>query len=136
MTAVGYDHSTAGSQRIIDVVDRPDPRPIWVTAWGGSNTLAQALWDVKYSRTPEELAKFVSKIRVYTISDQDNARRWMRITFPDLFYVVSPSSVWHTEYYKATWTGISGDRHYQNGPMDFFDMVDNPWLKENIIEKC
>ena len=134
MEAVGYGKSTQGSQLIIEAVDSPDPRPIWVTAWGGSNTLAQALWDVKYSRSAEELAEFVSKLRVYTISDQDDAGRWMRITFPDLFYVVSPSSVWWTEYYKATWTGIAGDRHYQNGPMDYFELVDNPWLRQNIIE--
>ena len=134
MESVGFGKSTAGSQRIIDAVDRPDNRPIWVTVWGGSNTLAQALWDVKYSRPPEELAKFVAKIRVYTISDQDDAGRWMRITFPDLYYVVSPSSVWHTEYYKATWTGISGDRNYQNCPNHFFELVDNPWLEKNIMK--
>lgn len=134
MDAVGFGKSTAGSQRIIDAVDRPDDRPVWITAWGGTNTLAQALWDVKYSRTAAECAAFVSKLRVYTISDQDDAGRWLRITFPELYYIVSPSSVWWSEYYKATWTGISGDRHYQNGPMHFFELVDNPWLEQNIIK--
>lgn len=134
MAAVGFGKSTVGSNHIIEVVDRPDERPIWVTAWGGANTLAQALWDVKYTRTPEELAKFVAKLRVYAISDQDDAGRWLRVTFPDLFYIVSPTHIWWTEYYKATWSGISGDRHYQNGPFHFFELVDNPWLKENIIE--
>ena len=38
------------------------------------------------------------------------------------------------EYYRATWTGISGDRFYKNGPMENFELVDNPWLRENIIE--
>jgi hypothetical protein len=135
MDAVGFGKSTAGAQRIIESVDQHDDRPIWVTGWGGPNTLAQALWDVKYSRTPEELAKFVSKIRVYTISDQDNSGRWMRITFPDLYYVVSPSrSDWWTEYYKSTWSGIAGDRHYENSPYHFFELVDNPWLEKNIIK--
>jgi len=134
MDAVGFGKSTDGSNFIIGVVDRPDDRPVWISVWGGSNTLAQALWDVKYTRSPEELKKFVSKLRVYTISDQDNAGRWMRITFPELFYIVTPSNVDWTEYYKATWTGISGDRHYQNGPYHFFELVDNPWLTENIIE--
>lgn len=36
------------------------------------------------------------------------------------------------EYYRATWTGISGDRHYKNGPFYKFELVDNPWLMENI----
>jgi hypothetical protein len=134
MAGVGEGKSTGGSRHIVEVVDRPDPRPVWVAAWGGSNTLAQALWDVKYSRSPEEIERFVSKLRVYTISDQDNAGRWMRVTFPTLQYIVSPSSVDSKEYYLATWTGISGDRHYRNGPMQDFELVDNPWLTENVIE--
>jgi hypothetical protein len=134
MAGVGPDRGTEGSEHIIAVVDRPDPRPVWVAVWGGSNTLAQALWDVKYTRTPEQLQRFVSKLRVYTISDQDDAGRWLRITFPDLFYIVSPSSVDSNEYYLATWTGISGDRWYSNSPMEDFELVDNPWLTRNIIE--
>lgn len=134
MEDVGEGKSTQGSRLIIEAVDKPDSRPVWVTVWGGANTLAQALWDVKYTRTPEQLQKFISKIRVYTISDQDNAGRWMRITFPELFYVVSPSSVHWIDYYKATWTGIGGDRHYKNGPMYHFELVDNPWLEKHIMK--
>jgi len=134
MDDVGFGKSTDGSKLIIDIIDKPDDRPVWVTAWGGANTLAQALWDVKYSRTPEELAAFVSKLRVYTISDQDNSGRWMRITFPGLFFIVTPSEVGSKEYYKATWTGISGDRINKNGAYHYFELVDNPWLIENIIE--
>jgi hypothetical protein len=133
MRGVGFGKSTEGSNWIIEAVDRPDPRPVWIAVWGGANTLAQALWDVKYTRTPEELERFVSKLRVYTISDQDDAGRWLRITFPGLFYIVSPSSVDSREYYLATWTGISGDRYYRNGPMEDFELVDNPWLEANII---
>lgn len=133
MRGVGFGKSTEGSRWIIEAADRPDPRPVWITVWGGANTLAQALWDVKYTRSPEELERFVEKLRVYTISDQDDAGRWIRITFPTLFYIVSPSSVDSREYYLATWTGISGDRWYRNGPMEDFELVDNPWLEENII---
>lgn len=134
MKGVGPGKSSEGSRHIIEVVDRPDERPVWISVWGGANCLAQALWDVKYTRSKEELGAFVSKLRVYTISDQDNSGRWMRITFPNLFYIVTPSSVGHMEYYKATWTGISGDRWYKNAPMHKFELVDNPWLEKNIIE--
>jgi hypothetical protein len=133
MAAVGAGKSTAGSRHIIEVVDRPDERPIWISVWGGANTLAQALWDVKYTRTPAELARFVAKLRVYTISDQDDAGRWLRITFPDLFYIVSPGSVDNKDYHSSTWSGISGDRFYRNGPMEDFELVQNPWLEANII---
>jgi hypothetical protein len=134
MEGVGEGKSSEGSNHIIEVVDRADERPVWISVWGGANCLAQALWDVKDTRSEAELEKFVSRLRVYTISDQDNSGRWMRLNFPGLFYIVTPSSVGHHEYYKATWTGISGDRHYKNGPMHKFELVDNPWLETNIIE--
>ncbi|MHC4117764.1 MAG: DUF1593 domain-containing protein [Planctomycetota bacterium] len=134
MEGVGPGKSSEGSRHIIEVVDRADKRPVWISVWGGANCLAQALWDVKNTRSEEQLAKFVSRLRVYTISDQDNSGRWMRLNFPNLFYIVTPSHVGHREYYKATWTGISGDRHYKNGPLHKFELVDNPWLEKNIIK--
>jgi hypothetical protein len=133
MAFVGAGKSSPGSQLIIDAADRNDPRPLWITIWCGANTLAQALTDVRASRSPEELEKFVAKLRVYSISDQDDAGAWIRREFPDLFYIVSPSTQDAKEYYRATWTGISGDRFYKNGPMNKFGMVDNPWLEEHII---
>lgn len=134
MKGVGEGMSSEGSNFLISVADRPDPRPLWVTVWGGANTLAQALWDVRKTRSPEALAKFVAKLRVYTISDQDDAGKWLRDEFPDLFYIVSPSRVGGKEYYLSTWSGIAGDKHYKNGPMEAadFHLVDNPWLDENI----
>lgn len=133
MAGVGAGRDSEGSRHIIEVVDRPDPRPVWISVWGGANCLAQALWDVRNTRTEAELAAFVSKLRIYTISDQDDSGPWLRATFPTLFYIVTPSTVDYREYYKATWTGISGDRRYKNGPMHAFDLVDNPWLEANII---
>lgn len=134
MEGVGKGKTSEGSNHIIKVVDKADDRPVWISVWGGANCLAQALWDVRETRSPEELDKFVAKLRVYTISDQDNSGRWMRHNFHNLFYIVSPSTVDHHEYHKATWTGIGGDRHYKNGPGHKFHLVQNPWLEENIIK--
>jgi hypothetical protein len=134
MAFVGPDKKSAGSQQIVDAVDKPDSRPVWVTIWSGANTLAQTLWDVRATRTPEELARFVAKLRVYSISDQDDAGPWLRREFPGLFYIVSPTRPDGNEYFRATWTGISGDRYYKNGPRHKFDMVDNPWLEEHVIK--
>ena len=66
MNAVGEDKDSEGSDWIIEVVDRPDPRAVWITIWGGSNCLAQALFRVKNSRSEQELQAFVKKIRVLT----------------------------------------------------------------------
>ena len=132
MDAVGDGKSTPGSKRIIEVVDKADARPVWVTVWGGVNTLAQALWDVKTTRDQAAVDAFVGKLRVYTISDQDNAAHWIRPEFPRLFYIASPSNVGGSDYPLATWTGISGDRFYQIGIGHRFEIVDNPWLLEHI----
>jgi len=134
MGAVGDGKSSAGSKLLLAAADRPDGRPLWISVWGGANTLAQALWDARRGRSAEELARLVAKLRVYTISDQDDAGRWLRLEFPELFYIVSPSGTGWREYWRATWTGISGDRHYKNGPFVHFHLVDNPWLEKNVIE--
>jgi hypothetical protein len=135
MTAVGMDKSSAGSKLLIQAIDRNDERPLWVTVWGGPNTLAQALSDMRATRSAEELKRALAKVRVYTISDQDDSGPWIRKEFPDLFYIVSPSSPMGNQgYARSTWTGISGDRFYKNGPMVHFDLVSNPWLEEHIIK--
>lgn len=135
MEGVGQEKDSPGSELLIKAVDKTDDRPLWITAWGGTNCLAQALWKVRETRSPEQVAQFVSKIKVYAISDQDFAGQWIRNTFPGIFYIVDASAgdSWF-EYYKATWTGISGDRYYKNGPGLHLDLVDNPWLAVNIRE--
>lgn len=135
LAAVGNGKSSPGSQLLIAAADRADPRPLWVTIWGGANTLAQALFDVRSSRSPQEIAKFVAKLRVYSISDQDDAGPWIRREFPDLFYIVHPSLPNGQDYFYATWTGISGDVYYRNGEGADSSTVTNEWLDANIRGK-
>ncbi len=87
MAAVGDKFNTAGSDQIIAAVDKNDPRPLYIVAWGGTNTLAQALWRVKKERPADEVRKFVAKIRVFEDAGQDDAGPWATHTFPDLFWV-------------------------------------------------
>ena len=86
MSAVGPDKMSPGAERIIQAVDqglaRNDPRPLWVTIWGGANTLAQALLHIRDTRPASGLDAFVSHLRVYSISDQDDAGPWIRRRFP------------------------------------------------------
>jgi hypothetical protein len=134
MAAVGKDKSTPGSELIAAALTKPDDaRPLWVCAWGGTNTLAQTLVDLREKTAPDVFSALVDKLRVYAISDQDDSGRWLRIEFPNLFYIVSPTSPDSgREYYHATWTGISGDRYYQNAPMYQFEFVEKEWLEKHI----
>lgn len=129
--SIGEGKDSPGSDLLIKAVDRDDPRPVWVTVWGGPSVLAQALWKVRATRSKEDVAKFVARLRVYAISDQDNAGPWIRREFPDLFYIVSPGANFH----QATWMGMAGDHfHGRFGGADF-SLVSNEWINKNIRGK-
>jgi hypothetical protein len=135
MADVGAGKTSPGARAILQVADRADPRPLWVTVWGGANTLAQALLDARASRSAEELARLVAKLRVYSISDQDDAGPWIRREFPALFYVAKPSPPNGEEYESATWTGISGDVYYRNCDGADPTTITNAWLDEHVRAK-
>ena len=135
MTGISAGTPSTGAQAIIRAADRDDPRPLWIAIWGGANTLAEALSRVRSTRGAAETDRFVAKLRVYSISDQDDAGPWIRREFPNLFYIVKPSPPNGDEYYYATWTGISGDVYYRNGAGADFTTVTNEWLEKNVRAK-
>ena len=135
MRAVGEGKDSPGSELIIAAVDKPDPLPLWVPVWGGPNCLAQALWKVRAKRSAVELDRFVAKLRVYAISDQDDSGPWLRKTFPKLFYIASPGFHAGGAYHFATWSGISGDQFHGRFTGADFAIVDNPWLDRHIRNK-
>ena len=135
MHGVGAGRDSPASEMLIKAVDRDDRRPMWVTVWGGPNVLAQVLWKVRQSRPADELKKFVAKLRVYTISDQDDSGPWLREQFPDLFYVASPGYHPGGAYHHATWSGISGDYFHGRFSGADFNLVTNEWLDKNIRRK-
>lgn len=135
MQGVGAGKDSEASDDLIQAVDREHSRPIWVTAWGGPSVLAQALWKVRETRTADELKAFIQKIRVYTISDQDDSGPWIREQFPDLFYVASPGFYPGGAYQHATWSGISGDYFHARCDGADFSLVTNEWLDKNIRRK-
>lgn len=135
LAATGAGKMSDGAAAIVRAVDRDDERPVWICVWGGANTLAQALLEIRETRKRDAVEKFVRKLRVYSISDQDDAGPWIRREFPGLFYIVQPSSPDGGGYYYATWTGISGDAYYRNCAGASIETVTNEWLDRNIRNK-
>jgi hypothetical protein len=135
MEGVGEGMDSPGSELLIRAADRDDPRPLWVTVWGGPNVLAQALWKVRENRSADELAEFVSRLRVYAISDQDNSGPWIRREFPGLFYIVTPGVNAGGGFHHATWIGIGGDKFHGRFDGADFSLVTNEWLDRNIRRK-
>lgn len=122
MTAVGDGKDSEGSEWIIRTLDQKDDRPLWISVWGGANTLAQALYKIRKTRSEAETDKLIAKLRVYTISDQDDSGIWMRKNFPGLFYIVSPGG-----YGTSTWGAIN-----QFFPGISNEVISNSWLARNI----
>lgn len=89
---LGAGRSTEGSNHIIATVDA-SPSLLYVAIWGGAHDLAQALYDVRATRTASALQAFLAKLRVYAIADQDKGTspqgtgEWIRANFPTLRYV-------------------------------------------------
>ncbi|KAG9235728.1 cellulose-binding protein [Amylocarpus encephaloides] len=122
--------TSEGTDLLIRAVDAAE-KIIWVLIWGGSNVLAQALLKIQKTRKESEVAAFVAKLRIYAISDQDDAGPWIRLNFPKMFYI---ASVHAFNYYgNSTWTGISGELYYgfnEGGPDT--SLVTKEWLKKNV----
>jgi Protein of unknown function (DUF1593) len=125
MQGVGEGHDSEGSEWIIQALEKADDRPLWVSVWGGPNTLAQALWNIRKTKTPDEAEALYRKLRVYTISDQDDSGPWIRKTFPGIFYIVSPGG--HNSYLRATWASITRSMPGANN-----EVVSKEWIARNI----
>ncbi|UHG94106.1 nucleoside hydrolase-like domain-containing protein [Spirosoma oryzicola] len=123
MAGVGEGHDSEGSEWIISLLEKPDQRPLWVSVWGGPNTLAQALWKIRKTRSAQQAQQLYRKLRVYTISDQDDSGPWIRKTFPDVFFICSPGY----SYGQATWRGINMETSGANN-----DVISDSWLAEHI----
>lgn len=123
MEGVGKGKDSPGSDLIIKILERQDNEPVWFTVWGGPNTLAQALWKIKNERSQSEASRMYRKVRIYTISDQDDSGPWIRKTFPEIFYIVTPGY----NYPNATWIGIAFSLPGSNA-----EVTSNEWLAKNI----
>ena len=123
MEGVGEGKDSEGSEWIIKMLEKNDSRPLWISVWGGPNTLAQALWKIKQTKSAEDAEKLYKKIRIYTISDQDDSGPWIRKNYPGIFYIVTPGY----NYTKATWLGIAFPLPGSNT-----EVVSNDWLAKNI----
>ncbi len=86
---LGPGKDSEASDAILNVVDRPDPRPVWVCVWGGSREVAQAIWKVQKTRSPAQLDRFLAKLRLFLIVKQDTTTDWLLDSFPSLFVILS-----------------------------------------------
>ena len=86
---IGKGKDSEASNAIIAAADKDDPRPIYIGVWGGPREIAQAIWDVKNTRSEKELKAFTGKLRIFLIACQDATHEWLMDEFPDLHIIES-----------------------------------------------
>jgi len=110
---IGEGKDSEASDALIKIIDKPDPRPVYISIWGDSSVVAQAIWRVKQTRSETELQAFLSKLRIHQIATQDGTIEWMRAQFPRLFII-------HSE---KTYFGMFGAKD---------PVSDLEWVNKNI----
>lgn len=106
--SIGINNNSKGSDYIIKLVDENDNRPLWICLWGGGNTIAQAIWKISQERSETEVKKFLNKIHIYAITDQDvshinagkykqSSHYWLRKNFEKELNFIWDESAWKSQ---------------------------------------
>jgi hypothetical protein len=115
------DRATPGADRIVEVLLDDKPGPVYLQAWGGTNTIARALKTIQEEHA-SEMERVSRKAIVYIILDQDSTfRRYIEPTWPKLQVLASFRQFAALAY---GWPGIIPQPHRA-----FFE---RPWLEGNI----
>ncbi|MGW8316837.1 MAG: nucleoside hydrolase-like domain-containing protein [Bacteroidales bacterium] len=119
------DSITPGSQHIVQVLlDTTDDRPVWIQAWGGTNTIARALKTIEEDH-PEQMEYVAGKIRFYFIWEQDTTYQayirphWGKYNIPTII----PDQFWAIAY---QWNKVL--------PEDKQTYFKGDWMKAHILE--
>jgi hypothetical protein len=123
---VGAGYSSAASKHIIYMVDRA-AEPVWILVWGGTRELAQAIYDVKATRSNAAFIAFQRKLRVYSISLSQYSPepgQYLLDNAKEMFWI---ASIEHDGSRSATFRGMYmlGDNSMQSAD----------WMRANIINR-
>ena len=115
---------TLGSNHIVDVLlDSTKPGPVWLTVWGGTNTIARALKTIQ-EKYPDKMDEVSKKAIIYIILDQDNTYYdYIKLNWPDIPVLYSRGQFGAIAY---SWSSII--------PEPYHAYFEDAWMKENITE--
>jgi hypothetical protein len=118
---------TEGSDFIKSILLDDKPGPVYLQAWGGTNTIARALKSIEdnYKVSPEwdEIYKNISeKAVLHLILDQDATyKKYVAINWPDVRVIYNSAQFWSFAY---SWTRVVPD--------ELRTYMDGNWFSENI----
>lgn len=121
---------SSGAALLITAVDASS-QPLYVQLWAGATVLAETLRYVEVTRSRAALAMFIARLRVYSISDQDDAGVWIRGNYPKVRYIASIHGF--NMYGLATWVGISAEssNYFDHGGPNS-SLVSSTYIKQNF----
>jgi hypothetical protein len=116
------EKDTPGADRIVQVLLDDQPGPVYLQAWGGTNTIAKALWVIQ-KQYPSEVEKVSQKAIVYIILDQDETfRKYIEPNWPKLQVLGSFRQFAALAY---GWSNLM--------PPTMRVFFERPWLEGHII---
>jgi hypothetical protein len=127
--------NSEGAQLIIKTLLDDDPRPVHILAWGGANTQANALWQIKQNHSAEEWQRAVAKARLYCIWYQDGGGKWIEENLPQI-KIYQAGSPDRDGAWRYVWDYMSVDHYYKDrlskNPPELQKIMDKQWLAQNI----
>ncbi|UCG89350.1 MAG: DUF1593 domain-containing protein [Gemmatimonadota bacterium] len=121
------EKDTEGSELIKQILLDENPAPVYLQAWGGTNTVARALKSIEdvYGGTPQwrDIYEAVSaKAVIYTILDQDGTyRNYIEPNWPDIKVLYNSAQFWSFAY---AWPRVV--------PAELQPYLGGSWFSENI----
>ncbi|SHI58829.1 Protein of unknown function [Pseudozobellia thermophila] len=119
------DSVSPGSRHIVKVLlDESDNRPVWLQAWGGTNTIARALKTIE-EEYPSKMGQVAKKIRFFFIWEQDPTyQTYIRPVWGKYnILTIICDQFWAMAY---QW-----DKIMPESKIGYFK---NEWMKSNILE--
>jgi hypothetical protein len=116
---------TPGADLITKVLlDESDKRPIWLLAWGGTNTISRALKTIE-EKHPDKMAAVAGKMRFYFIWEQDSTYQnyikphWGKFNIPTII-----ADQFEALAYR--WAETQAD--------EMHPYFQSAWMKQNLLE--
>ena len=113
---------TKGSDLIIEKLLDDDPRPVYISMWGGGTMTAHAFWKIKNEYSQVMFERAVKKARMYFIWYQEigtGGGQWLRDNVPEALNI-------RDEQFDGTWNyRPRSDQPYEN-------LMGEEWMTENV----
>ncbi|MEM7477328.1 MAG: nucleoside hydrolase-like domain-containing protein [Planctomycetota bacterium] len=129
--AVEPGRSNEASRLMEAAILRDDPRKLYIVGNAGTNTLAQALVDLNFSRTAEEMTRLTERLIVFENGAQDNSGAWIAHHYPAI--------AWHRSNHQTYAYGGPGAKDqpiqgpYTWEPFERTATGQNEWAEQHIM---